>query len=129
MLYVNNCFQGEIVKHLTNLHEYIHSFFATLRCLNVLTSDLPGAPLEKQVSFILISIYLFFFLSSWFSSFCFHFQLRSVYILASTSDIVKSSELKQCMTLLSFLSSDELESKLAQVSFSSNQITNLDNNN
>lgn len=81
--------KGEIVKHLTNLHEYIHSFFATLRCLNVLTSDLPGAPLEKQ--------------------------LRSVYILASTSDIVKSSELKQCMTLLSFLSSDELESKLAQI--------------
>ncbi|XP_034256218.1 origin recognition complex subunit 3 [Thrips palmi] len=81
--------KGEIVKLLTNIHKYVHSFFATLKCLNILTCDLPGAPLEKQ--------------------------LRSVYIIASTCDIVKSSELKECMTLLSFLSSDELESKLSEI--------------
>lgn len=51
------CFKAEIVKLLTNLHEYIHAFFATLKCLNILTSNLPGAPLEKQVGLISACIF------------------------------------------------------------------------
>ncbi|KAK3914880.1 Origin recognition complex subunit 3 [Frankliniella fusca] len=85
----DNFVKGEIVKLLTELHKYIEAFFTSLKCLNLLTSDLPGAPLEKH--------------------------LRSVYVLASTCDIVKSQELKEGMKLLSLSSSDELESKLKEV--------------
>lgn len=79
----------QIVTLMTNLHEYVHAFFATLRCLNTLTATLPGAPLEKH--------------------------LRSVYVLASTCEIVKSPEFKESMTLLSFSSSEELELKLNEI--------------
>lgn len=82
----DNYVKEETVKLLEELHKYIAEFFASLKCLNLMTADLPGAPLEKH--------------------------LRSVYVLASTCDIVKSQELKDSMKLLSLLSSDELEIKL-----------------
>ncbi|XP_018394977.1 PREDICTED: origin recognition complex subunit 3 [Cyphomyrmex costatus] len=81
----------ELLEQLLNkFHKFMNQFLIVLRCLHSMVASLPGSPMGKQ--------------------------LREVYTKAVyTSDLTESSEYKDCMKLLGFLSKEELLSKLVSV--------------
>ncbi|XP_046418038.1 origin recognition complex subunit 3 isoform X1 [Neodiprion fabricii] len=77
----------ELLSTLINqVHTFTRTFQITLKCLHHLTSDLPNAPLGKQ--------------------------LREVYAKAVSCAITESQEYKECLQYLGFISKEELLTKL-----------------
>ncbi|XP_011865960.1 PREDICTED: origin recognition complex subunit 3 [Vollenhovia emeryi] len=75
---------------LNKFHGFMDQFLIVLRCLHCLIASLPGSPMGKQ--------------------------LREVYTRAVyTNDLTESTEYKECLKLLGFLSKEELLSKLESV--------------
>ncbi|XP_071646332.1 origin recognition complex subunit 3 [Temnothorax longispinosus] len=81
----------ELLEQLLNkFHKFMDQFLIMLRCLHCLIASLPGSPMGKQ--------------------------LREVYTKAVyTNDLTESTEYKECLKLLGFLSKEELLSKLESV--------------
>ncbi|XP_050067079.1 origin recognition complex subunit 3 [Anopheles maculipalpis] len=74
---------------IMQVHNYWFTFHCALHVLHTLVSDLPKAPLGKQI--------------------------RELYCLCVASDVTKLSEFKECIQLLSFLSKEEMLQKIQQV--------------
>ncbi|XP_018366065.1 PREDICTED: origin recognition complex subunit 3 [Trachymyrmex cornetzi] len=81
----------ELLEQLLNkFHKFMNQFLIVLRCLHCMVASLPGSPMGKQ--------------------------LREIYTKAVyTNNLAESSEYKDCMKLLGFLSKEELLSKLESV--------------
>ncbi|KAG5325301.1 ORC3 protein, partial [Pseudoatta argentina] len=81
----------ELLEQLLNkFHKFMNQFLIVLRCLHCMVASLPGSPMGKQ--------------------------LREIYTKAVyTNDLTESSEYKDCMKLLGFLSKEELLSKLESI--------------
>ncbi|KAH0947979.1 hypothetical protein HN011_007458 [Eciton burchellii] len=83
----NEEFKKMLESLLRKFHDYMDVFLIVLRCLHCLVASLPGSPIGKQ--------------------------LRELYTKAVyTSDLSESSEYKECLKLLGFLSKEELVAKL-----------------
>ncbi|XP_012225916.1 origin recognition complex subunit 3 isoform X2 [Linepithema humile] len=82
----------ELLETLLNkFHKFMDQFLIILRCLHCMVASLPGSPMGKQ--------------------------LREVYTKAVyTSNLTESSEYKECIKLLGFLSKEELLLKLESIS-------------
>ncbi|XP_076173479.1 origin recognition complex subunit 3 isoform X2 [Ptiloglossa arizonensis] len=86
----NEDFKKILSKLLKRFHQYMHNFLKILRCLHSLMATLPNAPMGKQ--------------------------LREFYAKAvSVNDLKECHEYKECLQLLSFLSKQELLSKLNDI--------------
>ncbi|KYM89711.1 Origin recognition complex subunit 3 [Atta colombica] len=81
----------ELLEQLLNkFHKFMNQFLIVLRCLHCMVASLPGSPMGKQ--------------------------LREIYTKAVyMNNLTESSEYKDCMKLLGFLSKEELLSKLESV--------------
>ncbi|KAL6255109.1 hypothetical protein P5V15_013441 [Pogonomyrmex californicus] len=77
-------------KLLNDFHKFMDRFLIILRCLHCLSATLPGSPMGKQLREIYTKV---------------------VYI----NNLTESSEYKECLKLLGFLSKEELLSKLNSV--------------
>ncbi|XP_069688925.1 origin recognition complex subunit 3 isoform X2 [Periplaneta americana] len=89
LLLDNSHFKVVLQKLMVELHEYVENFHTFLRCLHVLTSSLPKAPLGKH--------------------------LREVYSMAVASNVSEASQFKECFQLLGFQSREELLDKIEKV--------------
>ncbi|XP_026298436.1 origin recognition complex subunit 3 isoform X3 [Apis mellifera] len=83
----NSKFKEILIQVLNNFHQYMHRFLLILRCLHDFVSTLPNAPMGKQLR---------------------EFYTTVVYL----NNLKESQEYKECLQLLTFLSKQELLSKL-----------------
>lgn len=101
-------------------------FLIVLRCLHCLIASLPDSPMGKQVIWRFIDNKMLYYAINKESiqrtksrncgTMWQPFQLREVYTKAVyTNDLTESSEYKECLKLLGFLSKEELLSKLESV--------------
>lgn len=119
---------------LSKFHGFMQQFLIILRCLHCLVASLPGSPMGKQVSEETQRVVLI-----WRKHHArnertrrittraalgivekvrqmISFQLREVYTKAVyTNNLTDSTEYKECLKLLGFLSKEELLSKLESV--------------
>ncbi|XP_017783134.1 PREDICTED: origin recognition complex subunit 3 [Nicrophorus vespilloides] len=82
-------FQKAIKKELNKLIYYMNNLVVLLECLNILTADLPKAPLGKT--------------------------FREIYCVAVSKKLSETVEFKEAFQLLSFQSKDELLTKIDSV--------------
>ncbi|EAA07165.2 AGAP010406-PA [Anopheles gambiae str. PEST] len=82
-------FKRSLTPMIMKVHNYWFTFHCALQILHTLVSDLPKAPLGRQ--------------------------LRELYCQCVSCDVTEQPEFKECMQLLSFLSKEEMLLKIKQV--------------
>uniref|UniRef100_A0A182PUJ0 Origin recognition complex subunit 3 n=1 Tax=Anopheles epiroticus TaxID=199890 RepID=A0A182PUJ0_9DIPT len=85
----DDCLRRSLSRMIMRVHNYWFTFHCALQILQTLVSDLPKAPLGRQ--------------------------LRELYCRCVTTDVTELPEFKECMQLLSFLSKEEMLLKIKEV--------------
>ncbi|KAJ8929297.1 hypothetical protein NQ314_018004 [Rhamnusium bicolor] len=82
-------FKKILEQEISKINKYIKRLHIFLKCLFIMVEDLPKAPLGKQI--------------------------RELYSIATSENITKTTEYKECFQLLGFQSKEELCLKLSKI--------------